>query len=414
MCWEQLEKTKQCVDCNFSNLDLQHNTTPAINLRNANVSRANFSRAQMADLDFTNASFKNTDLSGVTFYRVNFMDADLSQVKAIGASFHDCRFDGADLRGANFSNAKFEGGSFNLSQIKLNQNTSFSAARFERLNLTVDSGSPAQACVAGKKINFKNVTLGNLTCQTADFESASFNDVVMSGGTFEGASFAKATLWNITTQNNVDLRDIKTNGARLKGDFKNAQINASIKGEGADLTNALFTQTQAKLISGGVEGSPVDGHGGTTYTFVCDRTFKLSSLPFYGSFQGAIVEFFYKRLNLPRTAELLKNHLPMVSALVVIMASYYGGLITEQNVGDVLGKVLASLPQDSVREFAMTQKETIVKFILAPSSYVAFGTFVAPAMKDFREIEYRKKLREFVGGCATVANGLRDRLSKLF
>ncbi|MFN7710363.1 MAG: pentapeptide repeat-containing protein [Holosporales bacterium] len=412
-CWQFLIKSNHCVACNLSGLDVQHGAGGALDLKTANISRANFSRSEIADLDLSQANLSGVNLSGVQFYRVNFSGANLSQAIAKGATFHDCRFDGANLSEANFSGAHFNGGSLNLTHATMNQRTSFEGASFTGTLIKVDGNSTTQACLSGQKMTLKNLSLENLFCEGKQFANTSFTNVVFSGGSFKRASFANARLWNVTTQEDVDFRDVQTSHARIKGDFRGALVNASLKGDGVDLTDALFTKNQQQLITGGTSGTPIDSTGHGTYTFVCDRSLQISSLPFYGALEKSVVEFFHKKLALPRTAQTLKDNLPLVTAFVAVMASYYAGLIDQQSIAGYVGSIAAGLPEGSVRDILISKKDMVVQFILTPSTYIAFGSFFAPVIKDFREMDYRAQFKAFVASCQSASQTLRGYLGRL-
>ena len=73
--------------------DCQGADVSKANLRNANLTGANLTGADLSKANLKGANLTNADLSGVNFYKANFKDANLT---------------GADITGADFRRAKFK------------------------------------------------------------------------------------------------------------------------------------------------------------------------------------------------------------------------------------------------------------------------------------------------------------------
>ncbi|MGL5795736.1 MAG: pentapeptide repeat-containing protein, partial [Waterburya sp.] len=94
-----LKKTKQCLDCNLSNV--QTFGTDGLtkqDLRNANLQGANLYQSWLHTSDLRNANLSQTNSKAVNFEGADLRNANLSYTDVSGANF--CK---ADLRGVNWT-----------------------------------------------------------------------------------------------------------------------------------------------------------------------------------------------------------------------------------------------------------------------------------------------------------------------
>ena len=90
-----LYDTKECIDCNLSNL---RHTFTENDLRNVNVAGSNLSRSNFWSADLRNANFNRTNSRGTQFNATDLRGADFSYADVSGANF--CA---ADLREVNWT-----------------------------------------------------------------------------------------------------------------------------------------------------------------------------------------------------------------------------------------------------------------------------------------------------------------------
>lgn len=98
-----LNKRKDCVDCNLSNMDYfvvvdgKDVSLDGTDLKNRNFSGANFSKSDLKASDLRNSNLSYTNLQYADFSKADLRNANLKDANLRGANL--C---GADLRGINW------------------------------------------------------------------------------------------------------------------------------------------------------------------------------------------------------------------------------------------------------------------------------------------------------------------------
>ena len=82
---ERLETTRQCPDCDLSDIAYGQRDFSTANLQGSDISDSAFFRT-----NFQNANLRDTDLRGSVFFLVDFTGADLSGARTNGALFFLC------------------------------------------------------------------------------------------------------------------------------------------------------------------------------------------------------------------------------------------------------------------------------------------------------------------------------------
>ncbi len=100
---QKLLSTKQCSQCDLSNVGLVLANLAGANLSGANLTRANLSRANLTGADLSGANLSGASLNGANLSGANLSGADLT---------------GTDLRDAYLVNAQLYGTSLNTAYIQ--------------------------------------------------------------------------------------------------------------------------------------------------------------------------------------------------------------------------------------------------------------------------------------------------------
>lgn len=96
---DKLLATKQCQWCDLRNADLSDAQLSGAQIANTNLSGANLSGADLSDVN----------LSGAVMSGANLHNANLSGAYLSGAKLNNANLSGADLSDANFSGANLSG-----------------------------------------------------------------------------------------------------------------------------------------------------------------------------------------------------------------------------------------------------------------------------------------------------------------
>ncbi|BAQ60849.1 pentapeptide repeat family protein [Geminocystis sp. NIES-3708] len=100
----QLLNTKQCENCDLTQVGLVMTNLTGANLRGANLMGANLSRANLTGADLSNAN-----LSGASFHGANLSGANLSGAVLNNSDFRNAYVQGIILNGTDISSAHIQG-----------------------------------------------------------------------------------------------------------------------------------------------------------------------------------------------------------------------------------------------------------------------------------------------------------------
>lgn len=100
----QLLSTKQCENCDLSNVGLVMGNLMGANLRGANLVGANLSRANL-----TGADLRGANLTGASFYGANLTGANLSNAMVNNTDFRTAYVQGVILENTDISTAHIQG-----------------------------------------------------------------------------------------------------------------------------------------------------------------------------------------------------------------------------------------------------------------------------------------------------------------
>ncbi|NEO34651.1 MAG: tetratricopeptide repeat protein [Symploca sp. SIO3C6] len=102
---QQLLSTRECRNCDLSDVSLVYNDLSRVNLQgadlqNANLSHVDLSGANLSGADLRGATLFNADLSDADLSNANLDRADLRQAYLVDADFEEASLDDALLQGA--------------------------------------------------------------------------------------------------------------------------------------------------------------------------------------------------------------------------------------------------------------------------------------------------------------------------
>lgn len=97
------QRTRQCVDCNLSNINSPYTYFINKDFRNANLQGANLYNSVLVGSDLRNANLSNTNSKSTRFDKADLRNANFSYANISGADF--CK---ADLRGVNWTGIIFD------------------------------------------------------------------------------------------------------------------------------------------------------------------------------------------------------------------------------------------------------------------------------------------------------------------
>lgn len=145
--------------------------------------------------DFAGVDWVGRDLHGVSYSGADFSKANLAHVNFSGGSFAGTDFSSANLEGASFRNAHLSGCDFG--------NANLSGADF--------SGATIANC------DFTRLNLGNVNFSGAKISGADFSKAVLSGANLTGARLTGCELTGVDLSH-VDLSKTKISGSNFSED----------------------------------------------------------------------------------------------------------------------------------------------------------------------------------------------------
>nr|WP_307729106.1 pentapeptide repeat-containing protein [Massilia sp. IC2-476] len=204
-----------------------------LDLSHYNLSRANFSGADIARLNFCRASLAAAYASEANLEGADFSAADLS-----GSYFHDCRcslanFTGCDLRVAKFSDCFFMLSSFDDSNMR---RADFAMSHFSEVSFN-------RAILAEVKLKdaiFRRCEFAAADLRNANLIGASFVDVRLSHANLSGARVYGTSAWS------VDLTDANQSGIVITPDGESEITVDSLRI--AQFVYVLLTNTEVRDI----------------------------------------------------------------------------------------------------------------------------------------------------------------------
>lgn len=253
-------------------------------LKNTNVSAANFSNASLLNLNVSDSDFSGSNFSKALFeskdgeqkerfMNSNFSSADFSEAQIRDIEMINNKFDKANFSGANIQGSTFVGGSFKNANLK---HASLIGVKFLKgKSFTTET----------KKLNwFRSIQVpklreGNLISDFsgADLAGITFNDCDLKGtylkkAKLNGAKFLNSDLHGLDLRNanllsssfrGSDLSGVDLSGADLRfADLRGADLtNTNFEGAdltGADLTGAKILNTKFKDAKSMVECNLTD------------------------------------------------------------------------------------------------------------------------------------------------------------
>jgi uncharacterized protein YjbI with pentapeptide repeats len=253
----------------FSGAYLSAASWEGIELGEANLERADLSRAKLRGANLTHSELSRAILRGI-----NLVGARLADVFAIRTDFH-----GADLSQADLSRGRFTAARFTKAILNA---VSAAGADFQRANL-----NGASFCLADlRRADFRAASLVNTDFQDANLQGADLSELVLKRANLRGADLSGSDL------RRCDLEGLVLPSSQLKGanlahacltgtvmhgaNFRIAKLRhaglAEVDWEGADLRDADLRGCSFHLGSSrsGLVGSPYPGHGSRTGFYTND------------------------------------------------------------------------------------------------------------------------------------------------
>ncbi|WP_460503545.1 pentapeptide repeat-containing protein, partial [Hymenobacter agri] len=226
-------------------------------LKRARLAGANFARATLRDVTFTEAGLEAAQFPGVVLSRAGeaeicrFNGADLRQANFAGAQAERCRFDWANLLEANFQGAKLAGADFggaDRTRTDFTEADLTGAIMYQGLvdGATFVRGKLARASFAGTRVRGADFTEADLT--DAQFQgtiffvhldpvSSRFTKATLRRARFDGANAI------ISAFDQADLREAHFEGAMLSNaNFSDSDLSQA-SFAGADLPWVLLNRT---------------------------------------------------------------------------------------------------------------------------------------------------------------------------
>jgi len=174
-----------CRYANFSEADLEE-----VDFSEADLRGADLSEAHLEGADLSGASFYESELSGAVLRRADLSKANLHHVDLSQAKLQYANLSQVDLQYVNLSQAKLRRAdlseakldSVDLSQANL-QYVNFLQSNLQRVNFP--------------KAHFYDVDLPEADFEHADFSGADFEHADLSGADFEDADFSGADFYDV-------------------------------------------------------------------------------------------------------------------------------------------------------------------------------------------------------------------------
>lgn len=198
--------------------------TQRLNLRNSDLSRCDFTKVELALIDFSGSSLEGStfpkQLSDCIFEGASLKNASVS----FGTKATNCSFKNANLAGADFSvvgdGCVFDGASFENAKVCIK----------------VAGGVSLQNC-NGREANFSNSQLMQSNFDNTDFSSANLSRCVLTGSSFVRSNLSRCDLTFALLQG-ANLSNADLTGCNLtKTNLTGANLN------GADFTAAKLVDT---------------------------------------------------------------------------------------------------------------------------------------------------------------------------
>jgi uncharacterized protein YjbI with pentapeptide repeats len=152
---------------------------PTNNLRNADLSDADFRSADLRGANLSGASFHDANLSGANLY-----DANLSGVSFFGADLRN-----ANINGANLSRADLRGANLNGTNLIFNNLSGANLSDVNLRRIRLDNTNLSGA-------DLSNVNLSGAILITTNLSDANLDGADLSGANLMGANFSGADLKN--------------------------------------------------------------------------------------------------------------------------------------------------------------------------------------------------------------------------
>lgn len=241
-------------DANLEKANFSRAKLRSANLKDANLSdsklagaslgHADLSRAVLENADFTKASLSNAKLGRARATRVNLSRADLSAANLERAILEEADLSDANLSAANFSRAKLAGA--NLRGAIFTKDTNFKDACLNGVDLTRVNLNDLYldgVDLSGAILN--EAQMKNTSLVDAELNAAELNDVNLEESKLNKAELGAAKL-NNAKLNKVELGDIEAKGIQLNGALIQESNFDRAFMDGASLDRSRLSKTSLK------------------------------------------------------------------------------------------------------------------------------------------------------------------------
>ncbi len=174
---DQLQNTRICKGCDFSNADLKGKDLSNVDLSGANLGNA----------DLTGANLSNANLSGADLYLTKLSNADLR-----GANLSDANLKGAALAGANLAGSNLARANFSYATLP---GVNLSGADLSKTNLgdaDLSQANLEKAKLINTNLSHTNLTAANLS--GTDLTGANLATANLKDADFTGSNFSQTAL----------------------------------------------------------------------------------------------------------------------------------------------------------------------------------------------------------------------------
>ncbi|WP_404788807.1 pentapeptide repeat-containing protein [Altericista sp. CCNU0014] len=174
---EQLQNSRICKGCDFSNADLKGKDFSNVDLSGANLGNA----------DLSGANLRNANLSGANLYLTKLSNADLS-----GANLSGANVKGATLAGANLTDSNLAGADFSYATLP---SANLSGADLSKTNLgdaDLSQANLEKAKLIGTNLSHTNLTAANLS--GTDLTGANLQTATLKDANFTGSNLSQTAL----------------------------------------------------------------------------------------------------------------------------------------------------------------------------------------------------------------------------
>ena len=210
-------------------------------MRGIDLSKVNFTEANLRSSDFTGANLRGSDFSGAKLSNAVLTKANLRGAALIGADLRGADLRGAILNGADLSGAVLDGA--DLTQLDLTETrlggVSLAGAKLVEANL---SG------VNLPGINFVNADLNGANLTKANLSGTSLSRANLSGAILVGTDIAGSWI-NLANLTGADLSGADLSGSSLIGTNLASARLAGARLIGANLVGAFFLGTDLRSAS---------------------------------------------------------------------------------------------------------------------------------------------------------------------